>query len=181
MDVRPRRLDGLAECRLCLSGSEQRGVEVNAKRGYCLYREEGLHVQRVGRAKYKKLLVLAFTPWYDLKCKRFAVLLGPKFHAGSALGSYQRNRSEHLAGWRIIDLVLGLPVLLLPLLASEGKARASTDTGSGAVIWQMLVAGIVGAAFYSRKLTSWLRRKRKSSVIDLSAEDIRQDLKMLAT
>ncbi|HXI40201.1 MAG TPA: hypothetical protein VNH18_00085 [Bryobacteraceae bacterium] len=78
---------------------------------------------------------------------------------------------QRQVGWR---LLLGVPVLLLLLFASEREARAYTDPGSGALIWQMLVAGLVGAAFYVRKFTSWLRRKRGSTDIDQPAEEKQQ-------
>jgi len=68
-----------------------------------------------------------------------------------------------------------VPVLVLLLLASEREARAYTDPGSGALIWQMLVAGFVGAAFHFRKFTSWLKRKRRSTVIDQPAEEKQQE------
>jgi hypothetical protein len=67
-------------------------------------------------------------------------------------------------------------VLLLLLFASEGEARAYTDPGSGALIWQMLVAGFVGVAFYFRRLTSWLKGKRLTSVIDQPPEEKEQEL-----
>ena len=87
-------------------------------------------------------------------------------------GSGARGRK---AGWRLLDLLLGVPVLLLLLFASEREARAYTDPGSGALIWQMLVAGFVGAAFYVRKLTSWLRRKWESTATDQPAEEKQQE------
>jgi hypothetical protein len=71
--------------------------------------------------------------------------------------------------------LLGLPTLLLLLMASEREARAYTDPGSGALIWQMLVAGFVGAAFQFRKFTSWLKRKRRSTAIDQPAEEKRPE------
>jgi hypothetical protein len=74
------------------------------------------------------------------------------------------------------DLLLGVPVLLLLLFASEREARAYTDPGSGALIWQMLVAGFVGMAFYFRRFATWLRGKRQSSVIDQPAEEKEQEL-----
>jgi hypothetical protein len=40
----------------------------------------------------------------------------------------------------------------------------------------MLVAGLVGVAFYFRRLTSWLKGKRPSSVIDQPAEEKEQEL-----
>ena len=103
------------------------------------------------------------------------MLLGPNLNRGPAPGGWLQNKSAHRAGWRILDLLFGLPVLLLLLLASEREARAYTDPGSGALIWQMLVAGLVGSAFYFRKFISWLKRKRESSDIDQPAEEKRQE------
>ena len=88
----------------------------------------------------------------------------------------ERSKSLHRAGWRILDLLLGLPVLLLLLFGSEREARAYTDPGSGALIWQMLVAGFVGMAFYFRRFATWLWGKRQSSVIDQPAEEKEQEL-----
>jgi hypothetical protein len=47
---------------------------------------------------------------------------------------------------------LDRPVLtLLVLWAAEPALHAYIDPGSGALIWQALVAGFVGAAFYFRR------------------------------
>jgi hypothetical protein len=71
-----------------------------------------------------------------------------------------RRRSVLLAA---AELALGLPVLLLLLCASEREARAYTDPGSGALIWQMLMAAFVGGAFYFRRFTAWVRRRLESN------------------
>jgi len=55
--------------------------------------------------------------------------------------------------WRILALVAVL------LIGMEREARAYTDPGTGAMIWQMLVAGVVGAAFYFRRFTTWFKNK----------------------
>jgi hypothetical protein len=45
-----------------------------------------------------------------------------------------------------------VPVLtLLALWAAEPGVHAYIDPGSGALIWQAIVAGFVGAAFYFRR------------------------------
>ena len=31
------------------------------------------------------------------------------------------------------------------------------DPGSGALLWQILVAGVIGLLFHLRRLTSWLK------------------------
>jgi len=50
---------------------------------------------------------------------------------------------------------------ILLSFATETQARAYTDPGSGALIWQILMASFVGAAFYIRRFTSWFRKKTK--------------------
>ncbi len=51
------------------------------------------------------------------------------------------------------------PVLLTvaALLMCEQSARAYVDPGAGTLVWQMVVAGLVGGLFYLRKVTTWLR------------------------
>jgi hypothetical protein len=58
---------------------------------------------------------------------------------------------------------LGLAGLLM---AAGQPAYGYTDPGSGALIWQMLVAGVVGAAFYFRRFTSWLKRRTSGAKND---------------
>lgn len=41
--------------------------------------------------------------------------------------------------------------------ATEREASAYTDPGTGALIWQMMVAGLVGVGFYFRKITAWFK------------------------
>jgi len=47
------------------------------------------------------------------------------------------------------------------LLLTEPRAYAYTDPGSGALLWQALVAAFVGAAFYFRKFLFHLIPKKK--------------------
>jgi hypothetical protein len=54
-------------------------------------------------------------------------------------------------------------VALLLLLATAQEARAYTDPGSGALIWQMLAAGFLGLVFYFRRIWSWVRTKMRGS------------------
>jgi len=51
-------------------------------------------------------------------------------------------------------------IAILLLFATERQAMAYTDPGSGALIWQALVAGFVGLLFYVRRFTAWFHRKR---------------------
>jgi hypothetical protein len=45
------------------------------------------------------------------------------------------------------------------LLLGEQSAQGYVDPGAGALIWQLVVAALVGGLFYLRKATGWLRGK----------------------
>jgi hypothetical protein len=51
-------------------------------------------------------------------------------------------------------------LLALAMFATEREASAYTDPGTGALIWQMMVAGIVGVGFYFRRITGWFRNRK---------------------
>ena len=58
---------------------------------------------------------------------------------------------------------LSLRILFLVALvsfATEREASAYTDPGTGALIWQLMVAGLVGVGFYFRKITAWFKSVR---------------------
>jgi hypothetical protein len=57
-------------------------------------------------------------------------------------------------------LLRALLVAVLLLFATERQAMAYTDPGTGALIWQALVAGFVGLLFYVRRFTTWFKKKR---------------------
>ncbi len=57
-------------------------------------------------------------------------------------------------------------VSLIIIHATESEAHAYTDPGSGAMIWQMLVAGLIGAGFYFRKLLFWFKEKKNGKKKD---------------
>jgi len=59
------------------------------------------------------------------------------------------------AGTRLLRPVLASLFLIL-LGATE--ARAYVDPGSGALIWQVAVAGLVSSLFWVRKIARWLKR-----------------------
>lgn len=54
----------------------------------------------------------------------------------------------------------GLLVVCL-LLAGASEVRAYADPGTGAFLWQALMAGCFGALFYVRRFMTWLRAGRK--------------------
>ena len=51
-------------------------------------------------------------------------------------------------------------MIALAMFATEREACAYTDPGTGALIWQMMVAGIVGVGFYFRRITGWFRNRK---------------------
>ena len=64
---------------------------------------------------------------------------------------------------------LNLPVriiflMALAMFATEREARAYTDPGSGALIWQMAVAGLVGVSFYFRRIATWFKSRKGPKV-----------------
>ncbi|HUI79465.1 MAG TPA: hypothetical protein VLY24_16180 [Bryobacteraceae bacterium] len=63
-------------------------------------------------------------------------------------------------GSRLYQTLRIIPFLFLLSFATERQAHAYADPGSGVLIWQMLVAGFVGIAFYFRRLTSWFKGKK---------------------
>ena len=54
-----------------------------------------------------------------------------------------------------------LLLLLLVSFATEQEARAYTDPGTGAMIWQMMAAAAVGVIFYFRRFLGWFKPKKK--------------------
>ena len=55
--------------------------------------------------------------------------------------------------------LVGLTVIIA--IGAEQEIQAYTDPGSGALIWQMAVAGFVGSLFYVRRFVSWLRGRKQ--------------------
>ena len=52
--------------------------------------------------------------------------------------------------------------VLLLMMAIPKPASAYVDPGSGAMLWQMAAAGMIGSLFYLRRIVIWLRRRVKS-------------------
>jgi hypothetical protein len=57
--------------------------------------------------------------------------------------------------------VLGF--LLLLAFATERAAYAYVDPGSGAMFYQIFLAGVIGGLFQLKKLISWVRSRKKSA------------------
>jgi hypothetical protein len=51
--------------------------------------------------------------------------------------------------------------LLSTLFLLPAAAGAYTDPGSGALLWQMLMAAFVGVMFSLRRMANWFRSRRK--------------------
>ena len=51
-------------------------------------------------------------------------------------------------------------LVALAMFATEREAHAYTDPGTGALLWQMMVAGLVGVSFYFRRITAWFKKKK---------------------
>ncbi|HXG92275.1 MAG TPA: hypothetical protein VNN73_07890 [Blastocatellia bacterium] len=66
-------------------------------------------------------------------------------------------------------------IFILVLLLAEVRAYAYTDPGSGALIWQMLLAASFGVMFYLRKIIGWVRRLTSSKVVPSSPEPLPAD------
>jgi hypothetical protein len=67
---------------------------------------------------------------------------------------------------RSYRLVPSLTLLSVFFFGSALQARAYADPGSGALIWQMLVAAFVGVLFYFRRFTSWFKRRKHEPAKD---------------
>ena len=52
-------------------------------------------------------------------------------------------------------------ILLLLFFLLEQPVNAYVDPGAGSLLWQIVVAAVVGTLFYVRRLVGWLARKRK--------------------
>ena len=68
----------------------------------------------------------------------------------------------HKYGFRFARGVRGcvqLAILLLLLVSTERPAKAYVDPGSGALVWQGMLATLLGAAFYFRRAIGWIKAK----------------------
>ncbi len=57
----------------------------------------------------------------------------------------------------IVHCGYGLLLLVALLLATPQPAHGYVDPGSGAMIWQVLAAAVIGSLFYVRRVFSWVR------------------------
>ena len=56
--------------------------------------------------------------------------------------------------------------LLMILIATEGRAHAYIDPGTGSMLWQLLFAAGIGSLFYLRKAIAWVGRLRGKTKAD---------------
>jgi hypothetical protein len=57
-------------------------------------------------------------------------------------------------------------LLAIVFFGSAREAQAYTDPGSGVLIWQMLIAGFVGAMFYFRRFVSWIKGRKQDPALE---------------
>ena len=60
-------------------------------------------------------------------------------------------------GKSILVRLIALFSLLLVLLATPQLARAYVDPGSGAMIWQMGAAAVIGSLVYVKRILTWAK------------------------
>lgn len=61
-----------------------------------------------------------------------------------------------MLGGKVRGLALVLTASAL-ILATPKPAHAYVDPGSGAMLWQVAAAGVIGSLFYVRKILTWFR------------------------
>jgi hypothetical protein len=82
-------------------------------------------------------------------------------------------------GKSILPSAYGLLTIAMLLLATPQPAHAYVDPGSGAMLWQILAAAVIGSLFYVRKVFTWVRghlsfrsnRVTAPSGLDLPGDD----------
>jgi hypothetical protein len=62
---------------------------------------------------------------------------------------------------RVVRFLWCAALAVILVLATEPRAYAYTDPGSGALLWQALVAAFIGVGFYFRKFLFHLVPKKK--------------------
>ncbi len=62
-------------------------------------------------------------------------------------------------------------VIVALVLFSERDAHAYTDPGTGALMVQAFLAGLVGLMFYFRRFTSWFKERKGSKGKKKEAEE----------
>jgi hypothetical protein len=50
--------------------------------------------------------------------------------------------------------------IALVMFATERQASANADPGTGALLWQMLAASLIGVAFSYRRITGWYKNRK---------------------
>jgi len=60
---------------------------------------------------------------------------------------------------KLKGIMLACLALLLVGLAVERPAKAYADPGSGALLWQGLLGGLLGLSYYSRRIIRWFQRR----------------------
>jgi hypothetical protein len=53
-----------------------------------------------------------------------------------------------------------VPLLFVLILISEQPLKAYADPGSGAMLVQVILGGLLGGLFHLKKMTRWIRRRK---------------------
>jgi hypothetical protein len=73
-------------------------------------------------------------------------------------------------------LIVPRPVSLLPLLAlllaTPKPAQAYVDPGTGAMLWQLTAAAVIGSLFYVRRVFTWLRDRLAFRATSITAATV---------
>lgn len=80
-----------------------------------------------------------------------------------------RRRSP--LGGKLRRILTVIAAVALAIIVGERDASAYTDPGSGALMWQLLLAAMVGVSFYFRKFIGWIRNWRKRPQEDPTANE----------
>ena len=70
------------------------------------------------------------------------------------------------------SLLAGALVALTVIVsAPPAHALAYTDPGSGALLWQLLLSGMLGATFYFRRILNWFTSRKNKKAPDVATQD----------
>ena len=60
---------------------------------------------------------------------------------------------------RTYVLLASLTSLLMILMAVPRPASAYVDPGSGAMLWQVAAAAVIGSLFYVKRAVAWIKQR----------------------
>jgi hypothetical protein len=60
-------------------------------------------------------------------------------------------------------MAAALPLLAIVMIATERPAMAYVDPGTGAIIWQSILALVAGVAFSFRRINFWFKNRKSKN------------------